>query len=610
MKVDNIISAENRMLMDRLLQPVFYLSKDFRFIWANKFYCDYMGIPLEKLLSMEIAGVIPAEYESTLKGKFNSLNPEKGYFQNIYPSLLDDGSIYIEKWYNYASFDKNSEIEYFYCVGLNAQLDEKTSYRLNDRELISNTLIKNTLLGIIITIDDRINFVNKKTFEIFAMEPVPADNLTIGEFFNIVQDSLGTEFMHSRDAGDSAHSELALTRSDNSELWVSMIRKEQKDTELKTALYILEDITERKINERKTEKARENLVEIMKFAKVGYWEKDFENNCWLWSDELYEIYEIPPGTRITEEVLKRHLAEESMARRNKRISEVFKQDHPSKRYRIEYKIMTATGVDKWIAGESIYEKNPSGGHPKFYGWTQDITLRKNLEQTLRDAKSKAEESERLKSAFLANMSHEIRTPLNAILGFTDLLTMTDSDEEKEKYKKIVNNSSRLLLKIIDDVLDFSAIESGKFELYRESVSLVSILEAVKNIYSDRQGGEIELRISIPEEDFEFISDQERLKQVFINLINNAFKYTHEGFIDVACTLDTDKLLFTVKDTGIGIPDDLKEHIFERFYQVDSFSKGTGLGLSITKTIINQMGGTITVESEHGKGSEFSFSIPL
>ena len=354
MKVDNIISAENRMLMDRLLQPVFYLSKDFRFIWANKFYCDYMGIPLEKLLSMEIAGVIPAEYESTLKGKFNSLNPEKGYFQNIYPSLLDDGSIYIEKWYNYASFDKNSEIEYFYCVGLNAQLDEKTSYRLNDRELISNTLIKNTLLGIIITIDDRINFVNKKTFEIFAMEPVPADNLTIGEFFNIVQDSLGTEFMHSRDAGDSAHSELALTRSDNSELWVSMIRKEQKDTELKTALYILEDITERKINERKTEKARENLVEIMKFAKVGYWEKDFENNCWLWSDELYEIYEIPPGTRITEEVLKRHLAEESMARRNKRISEVFKQDHPSKRYRIEYKIMTATGVDKWIAGESIY----------------------------------------------------------------------------------------------------------------------------------------------------------------------------------------------------------------------------------------------------------------
>ena len=208
------------------------------------------------------------------------------------------------------------------------------------------------------------------------------------------------------------------------------------------------------------------------------------------------------------------------------------------------------------------------------------------------------------------MSHEIRTPLNAILGFTDLLTMTDSDEEKEKYKKIVNNSSRLLLKIIDDVLDFSAIESGKFELYRESVSLVSILEAVKNIYSDRQGGEIELRISIPEEDFEFISDQERLKQVFINLINNAFKYTHEGFIDVACTLDTDKLLFTVKDTGIGIPDDLKEHIFERFYQVDSFSKGTGLGLSITKTIINQMGGTITVESEHGKGSEFSFSIPL
>ena len=349
----------------------------------------------------------------------------------------------------------------------------------------------------------------------------------------------------------------------------------------------------------------------MRIAKVGYWENDLINNRWIWSAETYQIYNIQQGTLITDGVIKNALQPDEQKKREQRIEKILQSDQAQESFPFEYPIYAGTDQERWIAGEAFYERNGTSGDKRFFGWVQDITDRKTIEQELIRAKNKAEESERLKTNFLANMSHEIRTPLNAILGFSDLLTRTTVPEEQEKFKSIINQSSSLLLKIIDDILDFSSIESGSLELNIETVSVSALFNEIGNIYSDRNTPELKFTVRQPEREFFVSADRERLKQVLINLINNSFKYTEAGKIEISCRNGRGGGYkeFSVKDTGIGIQPEQAESIFERFYQADSFSKGTGLGLAITKSIIDQMNGHILVKSEPGKGSDFIFALP-
>ncbi len=236
------------------------------------------------------------------------------------------------------------------------------------------------------------------------------------------------------------------------------------------------------------------------------------------------------------------------------------------------------------------------------------------------AKEKAEESDRLKSAFLANLSHEIRTPMNAIIGFTDLLEMDDlSGEQRAQYIQIVRSSGEYLLSIINDIIEISHIESGQVELKTKTVHLESFLQelynslkflipAAKNIEFNLE----KLPEEIPEE---IITDEVKLKQILINLINNAFKFTHEGEVSIGCFLnEQSQLSFFVRDTGIGIETKNHDVIFDRFRQVEdrnkNLSSGSGLGLAIVKAYVELMGGGIKIKSEHGKGTEFTLHFPL
>ncbi|EOV1174181.1 ATP-binding protein [Vibrio fluvialis] len=234
---------------------------------------------------------------------------------------------------------------------------------------------------------------------------------------------------------------------------------------------------------------------------------------------------------------------------------------------------------------------------------------------LKIAQQQAEQANQSKSQFLAMMSHELRTPLNAVLGLIDLLR-DDSDAYQQEMLEQMENSAELLLVIINDILDLSRIESGHFELQRHWISLSKKLQHALEYHSQvAQAKDIKFNVkaSICEQ-FEYWVDSVRLTQILFNIIGNAIKFTHQGFVDVSLVTARDRLEIEVRDSGIGIDNQRIEHLFSPFIQADtSITRnygGTGLGLAITKHLVELMGGTIKVSSKLGEGSLFTISIPL
>ena len=250
-----------------------------------------------------------------------------------------------------------------------------------------------------------------------------------------------------------------------------------------------------------------------------------------------------------------------------------------------------------------------GRVPLIIGTSWDITNVQNIEQELIQARIKAEQSDRLKSAFLANMSHEIRTPLNAIVGFSRLMTTTDNREDEKLYSEIINQNSDVLLQLINDILDLSKIEAGTFEYIKQPMDLGEMCRNVYEIHKGRVQEGVTLTLDNENDSLMSNEDKNRILQLITNLITNAIKFTYEGEIHFGFKLKKDYIDFYVKDTGIGISEEKLSHIFGRFVKLNSFVQGTGLGLAICQMIVEKMGGAITVESELHEGSTFRFTIP-
>ena len=250
-----------------------------------------------------------------------------------------------------------------------------------------------------------------------------------------------------------------------------------------------------------------------------------------------------------------------------------------------------------------------GRVPLIIGISWDITNVQNIEQELIQARIKAEQSDRLKSAFLANMSHEIRTPLNAIVGFSRLMTTTDNREDEKLYSEIINQNSDVLLQLINDILDLSKIEAGTFEYIKQPMDLGEMCRNVYEIHKGRVQEGVTLTLDNEDDSLMINEDKNRILQLITNLITNAIKFTYEGEIHFGFKLKKDYIDFYVKDTGLGISEEKLSHIFGRFVKLNSFVQGTGLGLAICQMIVEKMGGAITVESELHEGSTFRFTIP-
>ncbi|MBL7969748.1 MAG: PAS domain S-box protein [Prolixibacteraceae bacterium] len=297
--------------------------------------------------------------------------------------------------------------------------------------------------------------------------------------------------------------------------------------------------------------------------------------------------------------------------------EIWNKLFAGQEWRGEHKNRTKKREEYWEAVLISPIKNRDGKITNFIIQSEDISDRKKMEKDLIAAKEKAEESDRLKSAFLANMSHEIRTPLNSILGFSDLLTEANLDSSSRKeFASLITSSGNNLLAIINDVLDISKIEAGQIVLNERDLNAQNLITGIQREYSYKskaKGVDFIISSDTPANPIIFTSDEMRIKQVLINFVGNAIKFTEKGYIEIGVVLIDDTIRFHVKDTGIGIPKEYHEKVFDRFRQVEASPTrkygGNGLGLAITRNLAELLGGRIWLESEPNHGSTFFFALP-
>jgi signal transduction histidine kinase len=260
---------------------------------------------------------------------------------------------------------------------------------------------------------------------------------------------------------------------------------------------------------------------------------------------------------------------------------------------------------------AVVERDADGKPIRIVGTSKRIDERKQMEMDLVEARNKAEESDRLKTAFLANMSHEIRTPLNAIIGFTGVLPDVENAEERKELLNLIHENTQKLLRIIDDVVNISKIEAGKEELVMMQFDLGMVLGQLIDEFMPKVHEGVTMTSQFAVSPQMVTTDLNRLTEVVKHLLSNATKFTSQGSIVVGYDAPHEgRIRIWVRDTGKGVAKEHLEKIFERFFKVDEFIPGAGLGLSICRTMAYSMGGSVTCQSQLGEGSVFTFEIPV
>lgn len=273
----------------------------------------------------------------------------------------------------------------------------------------------------------------------------------------------------------------------------------------------------------------------------------------------------------------------------------------------EYQMTNPSGKKYWAAMFATIEKRDLNGHPlTLVGATTRIDNTKQVEQELRDARNHAEESDRLKSAFLANITHEVRTPLHAIVGFSDILPLAQSDEERQNLIDLIKQNNAHLLRLFDDMMNVSKLEAGNYQTIENTdVSILEVLREIADKYTTpcKEKG---LTIVVDNTSNHLLqTDHDHLKEIINQYVSNAVKFTETGEIRLGYTKKTDRISIWVRDTGIGIPaDKCNDLLFERFVKVNEFVPGTGIGLSICRNLAKSLKAKVGVESVMGKGSIF------
>ncbi len=419
-------------------------------------------------------------------------------------------------------------------------------------------------------------------------------------------------------AGEIAvyHTEKQYLRKDKTTIWgsttVSIIRN--NNDEIQYFLAIIEDITQRKQAEAELEKSLSLLKATLESTADGILVVDGKGEIVQYNQKFAEMWRIPDNIleSMDDDIAIRYVKDQLINPDDfiNHIRQLYTDPEITTSGLLEFKdgrVFERYSQPQKIAGKSVGRV-----------WSfRDITENKRAETELIAAKEKAEENDRLKTAFLHNVSHEIRTPMNAIIGFSALLNEPDTTEkERNQYIDIIFQSGSQLLSIINDIVDIANIESGQVKINIKPMDLNSSLRSLDEQFSYKELANtvtINLETGLPDEQALIMTDSTKLIQILSNLINNATKFTKEGQIDFGYTLKESYLEFFVKDTGIGIPPEHHEKIFERFFQVDNVISrkfgGTGLGLSICKAYVELLGGKIWLKSIPGEGTTFRFTIP-
>lgn len=553
-------------------------------------------------------------------------------------------------------------------IGVVGSARDVTAAREAENQLrkLSQAVEQSPASVIITDADGMIEYVNPKFSKSTGYEPDEAiGRNALDMLSDTPRKEVFNELVNNLTAGNGWKGELLSKRRNGEFFWESVqitpITNGQK--EITHFLAVAEDITDRKILEESLvhqSQLRELLMEIssgfinipfdevkdsvnealMKMARFvnadrAYtfdydWEMDVCNNIYEWceegiSAEIDNLQRVPLS--MMQDWVEAHRSGEPMY-----VPDVFSLPHGAVREILEPQgiksvlavpMMNEGQCIGFVGFDSVREHHVYSGTEVqllkvFAQLLANVKLRKEMVGMLLAAKEKAEESDRLKSAFLANMSHEIRTPMNGILGFADLLREPRlGGDKQQEYIEIIKESGKRMLNIINDIIDISKIEAGSMKL---SMTKTDVLEQIGFIHTffkpeaEAKGLLLTLKKGLTQNEGRITTDREKLYAILTNLVKNAIKYTDKGEIEIACLRKDDFLEFYVKDTGIGIPKNRQQAVFERFIQADIDDRmalqGAGLGLAITKAYVEMLGGRIWLESQPGKGSVFFFTLPL
>jgi two-component system, sensor histidine kinase and response regulator len=377
------------------------------------------------------------------------------------------------------------------------------------------------------------------------------------------------------------------------------------------------DITERKEFQRKIESTTQRLTMATESAGIGVWDWNLVGGQLLWNKEMWALYEQEPLETGDYDLWVRSLHPDDKLMATDAIEKAIKGDA---NFDIIFRIILPSGVLKHIKGLALVVRDGKGEPVQMVGVNQDVTAQVEFEEAMAIATQEAEEANRMKSEFLANMSHEIRTPLNGLIGASYLLKDLNLPPEENQLVDTINSSGESLLFLINDILDLSKIEAGKLEIEKHQLNLHKLIQDLETLFSIKAnekslGLTFELEQGVPEI---IMGDSGRIRQVLTNLIGNSLKFTSEGGVEVLVKRHSEgdqvELYFSIKDSGIGIPEEHQDSLFESFRQVDaSITRefgGSGLGLAISRSLVQMMNGAIGFESQLGKGTTFWFKIPL
>ncbi|WP_197530599.1 PAS domain S-box protein [Bythopirellula polymerisocia] len=368
------------------------------------------------------------------------------------------------------------------------------------------------------------------------------------------------------------------------------------------------DITEKK-------QAEQRLTMALKAGGMAAWE--WTPNGSVWTDALYELLGLPSGSPASPEVFFDLVHPDDLPN----LKEAWARATLGyEAYDEQFRITRPSGEVRWLAAVGEFERNDEGDVVRVVGLNWDVTEEHAAADALRESEMEAQEANRAKSDFLANMSHEIRTPMTAMLGYADLLAKEETNPEKSQYLQVIKRNGLFLLEIINDILDLSKIEAGKIDVSRERFNVQKVVADVRSTM-DVRAREKQLEFVVEYEGkipATIESDPKRLKQILVNLVGNAIKFTESGSVQLQVSylkdLPQPLLRFDVIDTGIGIPQEKMSLLFQPFSQADSSVSrkfgGTGLGLTICRRLAHVLGGQIKVISEAGKGSTFSCTIQV
>ena len=615
------IEARFKDLAELLPEIVFEFDENGFFTFVNINGLAIMGYTQEELYNnkLNVFDMLEPEYIDIARNNIRKQMTGEYLEPTEYLMKRKDGTIFPAIIYSNLIIDKDK-----YKGARGIVIDITARKEMNQALSVSEAKFKDLaglLPEIVFEFDENgtFNFVNINGFSFMGYTQEEFDNRELNVFNMFAPESVGPvkDNIRRRIMGEHLEpGEYLMKKKDGTIfpaiIYSNLIMDKGKYMGMRG---IVTNITARKEMEQALRISEQKYKYLLEQAETGIFVSNVAGDFLIINSKVSEMLEY-----TKEDFLKLNLKDVVYKEDQNSFYKKFNDDLllQSQAFNLECKLMTKTQkiIETDISIKLLYDGN-------IQGIIRDISEHKRIEKELLDAKEISEKANKAKTEFLANMSHEIRTPLNAIIGFTDILSTEEYDPEKTEILKLIKNSSSSLLGVINDILDLAKIESGKIKLVKQNFNIEdSIKLTVKTLQTMAGGKGLSLRFKLDDvitQNPNVLGDEFKLKQILTNLINNAIKFTEKGEIIVNAKIKEKEgknilVECSVKDTGIGIPENLTSKIFEQFVQAEHYLtkryKGTGLGLAIVNSLIKFMGGSIKVKSKVKKGSEFIFTLPF